>query len=302
MDTLPTEYPKLEALTKEQLQRLYVKNKFELTRHVSASVGAEPQRYGGGDWIVQWHKAPPGSEVHNLLEHQDVPDEHISTAINIVMHSLQNRQFSWVTGPGDQARLEHFLQQKNFTVADEAATMAIGLRPREMTRYVQPPSGVTISDVNALGVRTWVQTWAPQASQTGIGQWTRTYYSMLKSLHRNQFSLFMAERNGDPVGTGFLHCFAGVASVHAIHVLPEARGHGIGGALTSYAMQKAASLGYNVVTLTSTASSARLFTSAGFHPFGYVKLNMWHSIREAEREKQEKDKFLEAEEEGWCVV
>ncbi|KAK6085944.1 hypothetical protein SCUP515_00305 [Seiridium cupressi] len=299
---LPPEYPRLAELTKEQLQRLYVKNKFELTKHVSTALGAHPQYFGGDSWYIQWYNAPQGSEAHNGLEHQDVPDEHIPAALDIVMHSLQNRSFSWVTGPGDQKRLEYFLQRKDFVVDEEAPTMAVDLSQLFARTGVHLPNGLTISDVDVSGVKAWTRTWTRQATQVDVAPWIRIYGSMLNSLHRNQFSMFIASMDGDQVGTGYIHCFAGVASIHAINVRPEARRRGIGRALTEYAMCKAASLGYNVATLTAVNSSSGLFNSLGFQEFGHVKLNVLRPLADPSREQRERDKIAEAEEEGWCVV
>lgn len=305
-DTLPPEFPRLSELSREQLQRLYVKNKFELTKHVSAAVGAEPKYFGGDDWFIQWYQAPEGAEVHNGLEHQDVPEAHIQAAINLVMHSLQDRRFSWVTGPGDQQRLEYFLRCKDFILDEQAPTMAVDLSKQAAATSPLPhkllPKSLAISDIHLSQLRSWVATWMRQATDVEVPPWNHIYGTMLKLLHRNQFSMFIAEMDGKHVGTGYIHCFAGVASIHAISVRHEARRQGIGKALTEYAMHKAASLGYNIATLTASDLSSPLFKSIGFKEFGNVKLNVWRPLSNPSREEEERNKFVEAEEEGWCVV
>ncbi|KAH8646636.1 hypothetical protein BX600DRAFT_443624 [Xylariales sp. PMI_506] len=332
------DYPALADLTEEQLQRLYVKNKAELTKHVSEAVGARAQYFGGGDWFVEWYDGAGGSgpaatadaaEAHNGLEHQDVPENQVRAAVDAVARHFEGRRVGWVTGPWDQARLEHFLRRAGFMVEDEGMVMAAPLSggggggiigaesgvnptggPGDFSSLIRGPSlrdvklpyGVTVVDVaDASGVRGWVAAWAYKAQESGIAHWTRIYAVLVRSLHRNHFRMFMAVKgDGTPVGTGYLHCYAGVAAIHAIFVQPPFRRRGIATALTRYAMRAAADMGYATATLTAPLGRAILFSALGFRDCGRVRLNVWHPERiNAERERR---RAADAEDEEWCII
>ncbi|KAI0120933.1 acyl-CoA N-acyltransferase [Xylariales sp. AK1849] len=301
-------YPSLPSLTKEQLQRLYVKNEAELTRHVSAAAGAESKYFGGDDWFLHWHEVPEGGEIHNGLKHQDLPDGHVPDAVKAIMHSFGNHQFSWVTGPQEQTRLEHFLRQNDFTVDEKEHVMAADITQLpELSKLhiTSPPNEVIIEAVDESSIRDWVEAWAFHAPEADIAHWTGIYTSLLVSLHPKQFRMFIAknhEAGCTTVGTGYVHCFAGVAAIHAIVVGPEFRNQGIGRALTSYALRQASSLGYEVAVLTASTLGINFFRSLGFHEFGIVKLNVWRPVADQGRLQDWKDMVEESERDGWCLV
>ncbi|KAI1850310.1 hypothetical protein JX266_004168 [Neoarthrinium moseri] len=301
-DTFAADYPRQGALTKEQLQRLYVKNKFELTKHVSAVVGAKAQYFGGNEWFISWYSAPEGAEIHNGLEHQDVPDQHVPAALDAVKHNLKDRRFNWVTGPQDQNRLEYHLRRQDFTVDEQEPVMVVDLRQQTEAMRAAVPNGIRIGDIDSWRVRDWVKAWSGHAPVEATTHWTQIYDTMLNTLHRKQFCMFMAQQGGRVIGTGYLHCFAGIASIHAIAVVPELRGNGIGKALTAYGMQRAASIGYNISTLTSSRAGLNVFQSLGFKEFGVVKLNVWRPLIDRGTIENEQKEALEAEQDGWCLV
>ena len=69
---------------------------------------------------------------------------------------------------------------------------------------------------------------------------------------------------GQPVATCTTFLHAGVAGLYTICTVPEARGRGIGGAITQLAVQHASTLGYRVSTLQATRMGFPVYRSLGY--------------------------------------
>ncbi len=83
---------------------------------------------------------------------------------------------------------------------------------------------------------------------------------------------WVARRGGTVIGKSVLHFGAGVAGVHGVMVLPEARGTGLGRALTLLALRAAKDTGYEVAVLGSSPMAERLYASIGFEKMGELRL------------------------------
>lgn len=190
------------------------------------------------------------------------------------------------------------------------------------------PEGVVIEPMSSLGIISWVSAWAHGAPECDVLHWTKVYARVATSVYRDQFRMFAARRGSECIGTGYLHCHSGIASIHSLFVHPAHRRRGIGKALAAYAMHDARSLGYQVATLTATTPALNLLTRLGFKEFGAVKLYTWYPVinsskmlrgQEAALQQANKGKGLkqeladaqkemeklrikEAEEEGWELV
>ncbi|KAK8062391.1 hypothetical protein PG997_014488 [Apiospora hydei] len=140
------------------------------------------------------------------------------------------------------------------------------------------PEGVVIEPTSSLGIIGWVSAWAHGAPECDVLHWTKVYARVATSVYRDQFRMFAARRGSEVIGTGYLHCHSGIASIHSLFVHPAHRRRGIGRALVLYAMQEARAMGYQVATLTATAPAMDLLKKLGFKEFGAVKLYTWYPV------------------------
>ncbi|KAK8029955.1 acyl-CoA N-acyltransferase [Apiospora rasikravindrae] len=140
------------------------------------------------------------------------------------------------------------------------------------------PEGVVIEPTSSLGIIGWVSAWAHGAPECDVLHWTKVYARVATSVYRDQFRMFAARRGNECIGTGYLHCHSGIASIHSLFVHPAHRRRGIGRALALYAVQEARSMGYQVATLTATAPAMDLLKKLGFKEFGAVKLYTWYPV------------------------
>jgi ribosomal protein S18 acetylase RimI-like enzyme len=81
--------------------------------------------------------------------------------------------------------------------------------------------------------------------------------------------------DGQPVATSRLFLGAGVAGIYNVATLPEARGQGIGGALTLLPLHQARSMGYRAGILHSSEKGYRLYQRLGFEKLCDMDHFLW---------------------------
>ncbi|KAJ1335418.1 GNAT family N-acetyltransferase [Microdochium nivale] len=207
--------------------------------------------------------------------------------------------------------------------------------PNHADRIRTLPNGTILHLLNDKSeVEDWVRTWACEAELcpsgvANIQHWTGIYTKLIETLPTNQFRMFAAREptsiessslaavatdyksSTKMIGTGYVHLFSGVASIHCIAVIPAHRSKGLGSALTRYAMGLGKDMGYQTAMLTASMSSSSSFSSSygskaamfsplGFKEFGRVKLYAFRPLLKTGTElTNEPDKIREAEDDGW---
>jgi GNAT superfamily N-acetyltransferase len=80
---------------------------------------------------------------------------------------------------------------------------------------------------------------------------------------------------GEPVATSTLFSGAGVAGLYHVATLPQARGKGVGSAISLVAMQDARWLGHRTATLISTPAGINIYHQLGFKPTETFEVYSW---------------------------
>ncbi|KAI1502747.1 hypothetical protein F5X99DRAFT_151049 [Biscogniauxia marginata] len=163
---------KLTPYQASKVQRMYVNNKFELSRHVTVAAGATERRVdvpggNGNTWQIRWNDAPVGYEAHNLVEHQWMPDRFVAGSVRAVMACFDksssppegnskdttaaatgSKPFIWVTGPEHQSLLDKTLRDLNFTFSEQYILMAdltkisVSRTPGQLHAYYPKGKGI----------------------------------------------------------------------------------------------------------------------------------------------------------------
>lgn len=85
-------------------------------------------------------------------------------------------------------------------------------------------------------------------------------------------TFFIGYEDGKPISLSSLFCKQGVASIFDVIVLPEARGRGLGKAMTLKAMLSAEEKGFNKCILTATNDAKFLYQKIGFEDVKIMKV------------------------------
>lgn len=95
-----------------------------------------------------------------------------------------------------------------------------------------------------------------------------------------QFRTYLALLNGIPVGTSQLFLSEGVAGIYNVTCVPEARGQGIGSAITLAPLLKARGMGYRIGVLQASQRGYNVYRRLGFQDVGKLSLYLWENNRD----------------------
>ena len=94
-----------------------------------------------------------------------------------------------------------------------------------------------------------------------------------------RFQTYLALLDGKPVGTSQLFISEGVAGIYNVTCLLEARGQGIGSAVTLAPLLKAREMGYQIGVLQASQKGYNVYRRLGFQDFGKLSLYLWENDR-----------------------
>jgi GNAT superfamily N-acetyltransferase len=139
---------------------------------------------------------------------------------------------------------------------------------------VQP--GLMIERVkDESGAQTWAEifTVAMKAPPQSVGL---MHFIVKDALAQNKYrqAYYLAYLDGEPVATAALFC-NGVAGIHSVATLPEARSRRIGSELTRWAALDAGRIGYRVAAANYRAQGAEFTTQIGFKVVAQYSRYLW---------------------------
>ncbi len=186
---------------------------------------------------------------------------------------------TWWTGPATRpADLGKHLQEHGLQHEYDFAGMAIDLLT---LGDAQPPARLAIEPVrSAQSLRRWCDVltrgfgmpalvgdaYLDMFVRTGLGEelpW-RWYLGLLE---------------GEPVATSMLALSAGVAGIYYVATLPEARGRGIGTAMSLRPLLDAREMGYRAGILRSSEMGAGVYRRLGFREYCKIGRYVWSGGR-----------------------
>jgi GNAT superfamily N-acetyltransferase len=123
-----------------------------------------------------------------------------------------------------------------------------------------------------------LQEWIHIAS-LGFGvaeEFEKVWYDFfVEAVFEQPFWTYLAFLNGQPVGTSQLFLSAGVAGIYNVTCIPEARGQGIGAAITQAPLRDAHAIGYRVGILQASKLGYPVYRRLGFQDFGKISVYLW---------------------------
>lgn len=216
----------------------------------------------------------------NLVVCRGLPSEGADELIeNTLAHfkSLNIRKLSWfVHEDGLSTDLDKVLSAHGLTFRESFATeMAVNLSPLPENLPKRPGLSI-IPVVDGCGLRQWIHV-------ASIGfriseEFEKVWYDFFAdAIFNPQFRTYLALLNGEPVGTSQLFLSYGVAGIYNVTCIPEARGQGIGSAVTFAPLLEACKIGYRIGILQASKLGYNVYRRLGFQDFGNLSLYLWEN-------------------------
>jgi GNAT superfamily N-acetyltransferase len=246
----------------------------------SASVELSIGRY------LTWLITSMPDHFLNLVVCTELPAEGARDLIESALahfRSLGIRRLSWLAEEGVPAiKIKRYLVAQGLTFEETFATeMAVDLPAGPESRPL--PAGVEIIPVeDGETLREWIH-----VASVGFHvpeEFENTWYDFfVEAVFDTPFRNYLALLNGQPVGTSQLFLSAGVAGVYNVTCLPEARGQGIGAAITLAPLQDARAQGYRVGILQASTMGYRVYQRLGFQDYGKLSVYLWENDRDRQQ-------------------
>jgi len=228
-------------------------------------------RAGGGaerrDDRLHWTIGGSPLDYHNCVVRADLEPDEADAAIRASIDELRARRVpgSWHVGPSMRpGDLRERLVRHGFTHAGDDIGMAIDLG--QLPERVPAPTGLRIERVrDARALATWAATLA-----NGFGEgereasWVGATYAAIGLDDGVPWRHYLGRLDGEPVATSSLFLAEGVAGVYFVLTVPEARGQGIGAAITAAALRQARAMGFRVGVLGSSDMGEPVYRRLGF--------------------------------------
>jgi GNAT superfamily N-acetyltransferase len=220
----------------------------------------------------------------NLVVCTDLPSKGIDELITDTLahfRSWKIRRLSWLAEEGIPAtEIKKYLAWHGLAFHESfAVEMAADLTT--VPQDLPFPSGLKIILVeSAKTLRDWIH-----VASVGFKvpeEFEKTWYDFfVEAVFDPRFRTYLALLNGQPVGTSQLFLSAGVAGIYNVTCLPEARGQGIGTAITLTPLRDAHQMGYQVGILQASERGYRVYRRLGFQDFGKLSVYLWENDQTA---------------------
>jgi len=179
----------------------------------------------------------------------------------------------WNVGTSTMPRdLGRHLERHGFEHAFSLPGMAIDLKT--LPGDEGPPPGFTIAPVTSRrDLETYVRV---GASAFDVPE---AYLPRLVEIEAGMgpdvadlTTCYLGRLDGRPVATSMLFLAAGVAGIYFVGTAPEARGRGIGEAMTRWALREARELGYRVGILQASTKGDPIYRRIGFREYFRIEI------------------------------
>lgn len=216
----------------------------------------------------------------NLVVCNQLPPEGVDDLIESALghfRSMNIRRLSWLTHVGS-AEINKTLLACGLTFRDSfAAEMAVDLSVLPENLPTHP--GLRIVPVeDEYTLRQWIHV-------TSIGFriseiFEQVWFDFLvDAISDARFQTYLALLNGKPVGTSQVFLSEGVAGIYNVTCIPEARGRGIGSAITLTPLLKAREMGSRIGALQASQKGYGVYRRLGFQDFGKLSVYLWENDR-----------------------
>jgi ribosomal protein S18 acetylase RimI-like enzyme len=193
--------------------------------------------------------------------------------------SLNIRKLSWLTKAGmSSAKESRILLAHGLKLRDAfAAEMAVDISLVPDDLPTQPDLRIVTVDDEAT-LKQWIH-----VASVGFRiseKFEKVWYDFfVDAIFDARFQTYLALSDGKPVGTSQLFLSEEVAGIYNVTCIPEARGQGIGSAVTLAPLLEARQMGYQIGVLQASQKGYNVYRRLGFHDFGKLSVHLWENDR-----------------------
>jgi ribosomal protein S18 acetylase RimI-like enzyme len=251
-------------------------NLCEFFRHLARSQAVE--RHSENEKFTRWHTPLPHPWFNGVLCSGPFEETDIGFVADTIAY-FQGKGVStftwWLEPPFRASDWKSALSQQGFALSNETPGLAVVLQ--ELDEASQAVDGLEIRLVeDETSLRTWADIftrgyglpldWEPLVFELGV-------CLGLDFPVKNYVGLL----HGKAVATSSLFYGAGVVGIYSVSTLPEARGQGIGAAMTLRPLLEARERGYRIGILQSSKMGFNVYRRLGFKHLGQIE-NFYRSF------------------------
>ncbi|MFX1346567.1 MAG: GNAT family N-acetyltransferase [Promethearchaeota archaeon] len=192
---------------------------------------------------------------------------------NITFFKKRKVPFLWVIGPSSTPKKMGELLIRNGFILDKLQGMAYNLKvlgqEREIVNNVEI---IKIENMETLNVWNDIILMGFGFPKEVRSDFFYKAFSDIILNDKASASAFLAYHDRNPVASSLVLYKAGVAGIHLVTTLEEARGKGIGTAITLAPLNEAKKLGYETAILHSTEMNLNIYKQIGFKEYCTIEL------------------------------
>ncbi len=247
---------------------------------IAESFGGE--RYHGPD-MTRYFSGMPFHLFNGVISAR-LPEDRLDAAIEETLEPFQARlaPMMWIVSPGSSPdNLSMRLEAHGLAQGNETPCMAVEISATPP--LTTPPSVTFIQVTDGASVEQFART---MVDGFGFGAEAIPIFRQITARAclppDPEWVYHLGFLDDQPVSTCATFLHAGVAGLFMICTLPEARGRGIGGAITQFALLQASALGYRVSVLQATPMGFPVYRRLGYETCAVFHEYEWTPPQPAE--------------------
>jgi ribosomal protein S18 acetylase RimI-like enzyme len=250
-------------------------NMCDFFRHTSRS---NPAAHFANEQFTRWYTPLPHPWFNGVLSSAPPNDNDSFIDETIEYFRLKGTNtFTWWMEPHVKSSdWRSVLSRHGFGFSEDTPGMAVDLH--ELSHGTQPADGLEIRSVDdEESLRTWAKVFVK-----GYGlppAWESLTVDVWLQLGLNfPIRNYLGYLNGGPVATSTVFYGGGAAGIYCVATLPEARGKGIGAAITLKPLLDAREMGYRIGVLQSSEMGFNIYQRLGFRHLCQIE-NFYLSVQ-----------------------
>lgn len=226
---------------------------------------ASPEEHFENEKFIRWYTPLPHPWFNGVLStkaFEEADDAFIDETIQYFRGKGINTFTWWMDPPLRPADWKPALSKRGFGFSDDTPGMAVDLQALNES---QPP--IDRLEIRDAADEEFLRTWTTVFVK-GYGlpsDWENQVLDLWEKLALDsRMRNYVGYLNGKPVATSCIVYGGGAAGIYSVATLPEARGKGIGTALTLKPLKDAREMGYRIGILQSSNMGFNVYKKLGF--------------------------------------